>query len=285
MVKKDGHTHTRFSHHGSDERLDNYIEQAISLGFTTYVVTEHAPLPTEFLAHFTGPVAAQNSSAMLSAELTSYQKEVARVQKKYAGQIDVKRGFEVDYLQNYESDIRQFLLAQADWIDEIVLSVHFLTNHDQLVAPIDFDPKTLATYFPKITQSPQVIFENYLATIQKSLDFAATLPDRFVVRIGHLTLIRKYQKYFNLPQFDSSNQLRIDNLLLQIKNNHFQLDLNTAGLRKPYNGETYPTTNIIKKAHDLDIEMVYGSDAHEASAVGQDYHVVESFLTKVKNKY
>lgn len=281
MFKKDGHTHTRFSHHGSNERLDDYIEQAIALGFTEYVVTEHAPLPADFLANFTGPAAAQSGSAMLSTELVDYQKEVARVQKKYADQIHIKSGFEVDYLQAYEPVIRQFLMAQADWLDEIVLSVHFLPNHDHLVAPIDFDPETLAAYFPEIKHAPQAVFENYLTTIKKSLDFAATLPNQFVIRIGHVTLIRKYQKYFDLPPFDASNQVRIDHLLLQIKNDHFQLDLNTAGLRKPYNGETYPTTDIIKKARDLEIEMVYGSDAHEASAVGQDYHVVDSFLKKI----
>ena len=44
MIKKDGHTHTRYSHHGSDEPLEKYIERAIALGFTEYVVTEHAPL-------------------------------------------------------------------------------------------------------------------------------------------------------------------------------------------------------------------------------------------------
>ncbi len=285
MIKKDGHTHTRFSHHGSNESLDDYIERAISLGFTEYVVTEHAPLPTAFLNHFTGPSEARHGSAMLRTELPVYQKEVKRVQLKYVNQIDIKSGFELDYLENYESELRQFIITQADWLDELVISVHFLPNHDKLVAPIDFDPETLVKYFPEIERTPQVLFENYFNTIQKSVRFAATLPNDFVIRIGHMTLIRKYQKYFNLPKFDDNNQLLIDDLLRQIKDNHFQLDFNTAGLSKPYNGETYPTADIVKKARNLGIELVYGSDAHETGVVGQFYNVITPDSLKNKNKY
>jgi len=280
MIKKDGHTHTQFSHHGSHEPLDDYIERAISLGFTEYVVTEHAPLPTMFLEHFTGPSEARHGSAMLITELAAYQKEVKRVQLKYADQIAIKSGFELDYLENYETELRQFIIMQADWLDELVISVHFLPNHDKLVAPIDFDPDTLAKYFPEIHSLPQTVFKNYFNTVQKSVRFAATLPNDIVIRIGHMTLIRKYQKYFNLPKFDVDNQLRIDDLLMQIKNDHFQLDYNAAGLMKPYNGETYPTLDIVQKANDLGIELVYGSDAHEVSAVAQFYNMTVSDTLK-----
>lgn len=276
MIKKDGHTHTRFSHHGSNEPLDDYIERAISLGFTEYVVTEHAPLPMTFLNHFTGPREAHDGSAMLATELAAYQKEVKRVQIKYADHIQIKSGFELDYLADYETELRQFIIMQADWLDELVISVHFLPTQDGLVAPIDFDPETLAKYFPEIENLPQVVFENYFKILQKSVRFAATLPHDFVIRIGHITLIRKYQKYFNLPKFDDDNQLRIDDLLRQIKDNHFQLDFNTAGLSKPYNGETYPTLDIVRRASHLGMTFVYGSDAHKVSDVGQFYDAAVS---------
>ena len=281
MIKKDGHTHTRYSHHGSDEPLEKYIERAIALGFTEYVVTEHAPLPTKFLDNFIGPAGAHESSAMLSTELADYKLAVARVQLKYANQIKIKSGFEIDYLQGYEKEIVQFIMSQVDWIDEIVLSVHFLPTMDGLLAPIDYEADTLATYFPEINDNPQIVFKNYLKAIQQSLNFAETLPDAFVVRIGHITLIRKYQKYFNLPAFDTSNQAYINELLLQIKQNHFQLDFNTAGISKPYNGEAYPTPDIVEKAQRLGIEFVYGSDAHQVSAVGQFYDIAESIVSNV----
>ena len=36
LLKKDGHTHTPFSHQNSDEPFDAYIERAIALGFDAY---------------------------------------------------------------------------------------------------------------------------------------------------------------------------------------------------------------------------------------------------------
>ena len=54
---------------------------------------------------------------------------------------------------------------KADWLDELVISVHFLPNHDKLVAPIDFDPDTLAKYFPEIHSLPQTVFKNYFNTV------------------------------------------------------------------------------------------------------------------------
>ncbi|MGO3364685.1 MAG: PHP domain-containing protein, partial [Leuconostoc falkenbergense] len=89
MQKKDGHTHTMYSHHGSQESLDRYIERAIALGFDTYAVTEHAPLPEKFLANFVGPQESRDSSAMALSELDDYQAQVAHVQEKYGNQINI----------------------------------------------------------------------------------------------------------------------------------------------------------------------------------------------------
>ena len=47
-MKWDGHTHTNFCPHGTKDKIEEYIEQAIRLGFTDYSITEHAPLPENF---------------------------------------------------------------------------------------------------------------------------------------------------------------------------------------------------------------------------------------------
>ncbi|WP_347862569.1 PHP domain-containing protein [Salimicrobium sp. PL1-032A] len=45
---KDGHVHTPFCPHGSEDALKTYVEKAISLGYTSVTFTEHAPLPPGF---------------------------------------------------------------------------------------------------------------------------------------------------------------------------------------------------------------------------------------------
>lgn len=268
-MKKDGHTHTRFSHHGSQEPLDLYLERAIELGFTDYVVTEHAPLPEGFLATYAGPRSQDDDSAMLASELVAYKEEVARVKEKYGDKIRIHRGFEVDYLPGYEAETKAFLQENADWIDEIVLSVHFFENDHGLIGPIDYDPDQLKQFFPTELQNPQALFNKYLTAVQQSIDFDTGLSTP--VRIGHITLIRKFQKYFDFPDFDQENQQKITAILTSILEKGYELDVNAAGLRKEFCGESYPNAKILRQAVALQVPMTYGSDAHTVADLGLAY--------------
>ncbi|QEA58675.1 histidinol-phosphatase HisJ [Leuconostoc koreense] len=280
MIKKDGHTHTKFSHHGSTEQLDRYIERAIDLGFTEYVITEHAPLPRKFLEGFVGPNDARDHSAMAIDELEIYKSEVERVKEKFKDSINIKSGFEVDYFRTYEIDIRSFLQRESNWIDEIVLSVHFLPNNGGDIAPIDYDSDALSTYFSDECRNPQVLFKRYYDAVLQSVNFDTGL--KVPVRIGHITLIRKYQKRLHLPAFDKSIKQQITELLTIIKQKNYQLDFNAAGFSKPYNGESYPTFDIAEQAKKIGIELVYGSDAHEVSALGLYYDEMEKLMEDKK---
>lgn len=280
MPKKDGHTHTQFSHHGTTEPLSAYLSHAVSQGFSDYTVTEHAPLPGAFLAQFTGPVDARDHSAMHEDELAQYCQLVDQLQAEFQSQLTIHRGFEVDFLVGFEQDTRQFLDKMADWTDEIVISVHFMPNKAGQLAPIDYTPEVLAVAFPEIVTAPQAVFARYFDTVQQSLDFAKTLSHPTKIRIGHLTLIRKYQKYFELPAFNHENLLKITTILNDMKSAGYELDFNSAGLRKPFNGEPYPTAAIARQAVQLGIPLVYGSDAHQVADQGQDYDILENILNQ-----
>ncbi|MCK8628003.1 histidinol-phosphatase HisJ [Fructobacillus cardui] len=277
-MKKDGHTHTRLSHHGSQEPLDLYLERAIELGFTDYVVTEHAPLPESFLATYAGPRSQDDDSAMLASELVAYKEEVARVKEKYGEKIRIHQGFEVDYLPEYEAETQAFLQENADWIDEIVLSVHFLENDYGLIGPIDYDPDQLKRFFSTGLQDPQALFNKYLTAVQQSIDFDTGLSTP--VRIGHITLIRKFQKYFDFPDFDQENQQKITAILTSILEKGYELDVNAAGVRKEFCGESYPNSTILRQAVDLQVPMTYGSDAHEVADLGLVYNELSAIINE-----
>ena len=102
LLKKDGHTHTPFSHQNSDEPFDAYIERAIALGFDAYTITEHAPLLQDLTLPADYPVVSQNDLAHVKAE-------TARLIVKYGDKIQIKRGLEVDYVVGQERQLRTFL--------------------------------------------------------------------------------------------------------------------------------------------------------------------------------
>ncbi|WP_395319841.1 histidinol-phosphatase HisJ [Fructilactobacillus frigidiflavus] len=279
MLKKDGHTHTKFSHHGTDEALPAYLQQALELGFQTYVVTEHFPFPARFLQTSVLPKKVLASSAMHADELATYQHTVTACKQAFKHQIQVQQGFEIDYLADYEAEIWDQLQPCLPWIEEVVISVHFLKNQQGEFVPIDYSPEILATEMPEIKQDQQSFFQQYFATIRQSLRFATQFPQAVTVRVGHLTLIHKYQKYFKFPAFNEQTNNELHQTLQLIKQLGFEVDLNTAGLRKEFNGEPYPNLTIIRQCQNLQIPLVFGSDAHQSADVGFAYNQFSQYLS------
>ncbi|TAR29535.1 histidinol-phosphatase, partial [Lactiplantibacillus plantarum] len=69
--------------------------------------------------------------------------------------------------------------------------------------------------------------------------------------------IKKFQDYFNLPtKFNATNLALVDQLFASLKQRHFSLDLNTAGLYKPYCNETYPYSDLILRAQAAGIPLI-----------------------------
>ncbi len=67
---KDGHVHTKYCPHGSDDNIEDYIEEAIKYKLDEISFTEHLPLPENFIDP--SPL---KDSAMKLEEMESYLKE------------------------------------------------------------------------------------------------------------------------------------------------------------------------------------------------------------------
>lgn len=74
---KDGHVHTKYCPHGSDDNIEDYIEEAIKYKLDEISFTEHLPLPENFIDP--SPL---KDSAMKLEEMESYLKRRTRVTRK-----------------------------------------------------------------------------------------------------------------------------------------------------------------------------------------------------------
>ena len=88
-------------------------------------------------------------------------------------------------------------------------------------------------------------------------------------RIGHPTLVRIFNKKY---PYNYENNEKIDEVLQAIKEANYEIDVNTAGLRKPYCGEVYPSGYFFNKAKELGIDMVFGSDSHKAEDIAANFN-------------
>lgn len=274
-MKMDGHTHTQLCAHGSGEKTEKMIEKAIRLGFTDYCITEHAPLPAGFEASYEGPREGYETASLGFDQLEEYFEHAEWLKERFKGKINVHIGFETDYLPGFETEIKKFLDEYGPRCDTGILSVHFIQNSENKFHCIDFSPEDLAVGVKELLDDPQEIYHQYLMLVKDSIK--ADLGEYAPKRIGHMSLIKKYQDYFSFPEkFDERNMLLIEEILKEIKQTKRQLDFNLAGMYKPYCNEFYPGIQVLSLAKKMQIPLVYGSDAHGIEAVGQGYHLFSS---------
>jgi histidinol-phosphatase (PHP family) len=277
FLKKDGHTHTHYCPHGSIESVEKYIMQAIKQGFTDYSITEHAPLPTAFLKSAAGEQYAIDTAGMRIEDVPTYLTEMHDLKKKYASQINIHVGFEIDYAPGFEDWTSAFLNEFGPQTDDNILSLHFLQGHGGWRA-IDYCPEDYKEGIVEYYRGFQEAQNAYLSLLLQSIK--ADLGPYKPKRIGHITLCNKFERYFDEPTaFNEIGESYLKEILQEMQQRQLSLDLNVAGLAKPYCLQTYPPLPIVEQAKQLGINIVFGSDAHKSYEVGRYYDMVANYLS------
>ena len=249
-ITRDGHMHTPFCPHGSNDPLEGYVEEAIRLGRKKITFTEHFPLPegvadSDFM----------RETALTLEEVPAYLEAVSKVKKAYAGKIEILKGFEVDYFEDEHELIADWLGRFGEEIEDGLLSVHFVKYEGRYHA-IDCLDRFEALL--EETKSVEKIYDLYFDTLLKSIE--ADLGRYKPKRIGHPTLIRIFNQKYPLEYDDKG---RFEQILRAVKERGMALDFNSAGIRKPYCKESYPSGRFLALAKEMGIPFVPGSDSHE----------------------
>lgn len=264
----DGHIHSPYCPHGTNYDFEEYIKKGIELGYKEMTFTEHAPLPD----NFEDPVPLKDS-AMPLADLNLYLNDLNALKRKYKGKISIKIGLEIDYIEGFEKEIEHFLIKWGPKLDDAILSVHFIKGRtsDQYIC-MDYSPDSFEQLI-KEHLSIEGVYQKYYTTLKKSI--TAPLGPYKPKRIGHITLVRKFQKKFPRDFDDTKYILQA---LQLIKKEGFTLDVNGAGRLKPLCREFYPPLNWVKEAAVMNIPMIYGSDAHSPAQLGEGLNDFRQFI-------
>ncbi len=212
----DGHTHTELCPHGSGEATEKMVQRAIQLGFQRYCITEHAPLPPAFRDQYEGTPAGYTEASLREDQVADYLALANGLKTKYAGQIEISVGFEVDFLPEHVAWTRDFLNTYGPRTQESILSVHFMRGLRQHFWCVDMSTDDFAAGFGQWLKTPQRVFEQYYQTVLASVQ--ADLGPYAPQRIGHMSLVRKYQDYFGLTEpLDVHNLQLVDQTLALVK--------------------------------------------------------------------
>ena len=261
-MKKDGHIHTPFCPHGTQDPLEEYIEKAIQHGFTHISFTEHAPLPSSF----TDPTP-DKDSGMDAGLMEDYIAQLQELKLHYKNKIHVNIGLEVDYIEGYEKETSIFLNHYGPQLDDAILSVHFLL-HEGSYTCIDFSQEEYLRFAQEVG-GIQAMYDLYYQTVRKSI--SADLGPYKPKRIGHPTLIHKFQLAHN-EKVEDDEQIKAVLQLMQQQG--YELDFNSAGLSKPLCREPYPPYHLVDYAKSIGLHYVFGSDAHLVKDLHQHYDTI-----------
>lgn len=235
--------------------MEDFVRFAIAKGVKKYGFSSHAPLPFHTFWN------------MNLDSLPYYKAEFYRLKKKYADQIELFLGLEVDYIEGV-FDARSDLYDMQDF-DYLISSVHFLAPHPD------------GGYF-----SVDGKFYNFQKNIEKVFGGDIRLAtERFyeissnMVRkggfeiVGHLDKIAQNAR--NCPDFDVKAKWYIDlvtEYLELIKKQGMMIEINTKSYLEL--GITYPDVQFFPIIKELEIPVMVNSDCHYPDKVIDGYSEV-----------
>ena len=240
----DYHIHTKRCNHASGE-MKEYVVKAIKQNLKEICFLDHLTLRNGI------------NLSMLPSELPNYISEVYSLQKEFKDKITIKLGLEVDY-NSKKIDLIKEIISKYHF-DAIGSSVHFVGDINVVISSFKKDNPDL-NYIE--------ICEQYIKEINNMLD-----EDYFDI-VCHLDIIKK-----NIPKIEFFEK-EFEKILDKIKRKNFTLEYNTSGYAKFFK-DAYPSSNLLKKVFEKEIDITIGSDAHAPNQVGRHYDIALKNLKKI----
>lgn len=258
-VIRDGHMHSPFCPHGTADALELYVDKALKEGLQEISFTEHMPLPKGFIDE-----ALLKDCAPEFGVMEDYFNEVDVLKQKYKSVLKINTGLEVDYVDGLEEDTKKILNRLGDKLQDGLLSVHFVKIGAEYRC-IDMSAEEFGN-LAEILGSVEKVYDKYFETLLKAIK--ADLGQYKPKRIGHPMLVRKFNKAYPL---EYKNTELLEEIVLELKSRNYEVDYNTAGLRKELCGEVYVSGAFEELIDKYGIKKIYGSDAHSAEDVGKGF--------------
>lgn len=259
-IVRDGHIHSPYCPHGSNDSFEMYVEKAIEQGLEEMTFTEHMPFP----AYFMDNKEFLDECNLKPEVMEKYLESVGEIKKKYIGRIKINIGAEVDFIDGYEEKIKQDLNLYGPKFEDSILSTHFIKVGNEYMAIDCLDGFERAL---QLLGSLEKVYDKYYETLLKAIkcDLGHYKPRR----IGHPNLIRRFAQHY---PFEYKNYDLLEEIAKEIKKRDYEVDVNTAGLRKEGCGEVYVYGKFKELVEQYDIRQVYGSDSHSSQDVARDFN-------------
>lgn len=247
------HTHTHFC--DGKNPPEEYITQAIDLGFHTLGFSGHAPVSFE------------NHFAIKDEQLEDYFQTIRDLRLKYKDSIQILLALEIDYIPGITKDFDEF--RKQGNLDYVIGGVHLIKNDGNnglwfIDGPLQekYD-EGLKNIFDGHTRKGVEAYYNQLLEM-----IATQKPDI----IAHLDKIKMHNKerFFSIEE-NWYKDLVWKTLKYIADETDCIVEVNTRGLYKKRCDTYFPGPEILEQIYHLKIPITLSSDAHKPDELNEYY--------------
>lgn len=249
-IKSNLHTHSTFC--DGKNSLEENVVAAIQKGIKILGFTSHSMYPF------------WTETYMKPEDFSSYCAEIHRLQKKYAGQIAIRLGFEADFIPGVS------VPKMADYApfspDYLIGSVHFLFQREGSFA-LDYKLDILKDGAKKFYKNDiRALISDYFSLQKEMLqkgDFAL---------LGHADLIRKFnEKNHFFDETEEWYKSELKEMAKEVARAGIAAEINSGAISRGYLSKPYPSEYFLSLLHENGVPIAITSDAHSAEHLDCDF--------------
>ena len=248
--------------HGID-KLEDIIDKAIEVGNPSITFIIHSPRLTNF--RYTAERDTNVKFIRGNRSYLNYPKRIANLREKYADQINIKYGVELEWMgPGLGLQWSRSKIFQAEEADYVIGSVHFAPEG----LPYD-GSKEEALELLKLRGSLEAYWGGYFDEMTQMIECFGDM----IQVVGHIDLPKLNVEMpealinFQTSAHPLANKFRT--LLELIADRNLSLDVNMAGQFKGVG--VYPTLDILRHANTLEIPVCVGTDTHHVRYYGLNF--------------
>ncbi len=241
------HQHSVFS--DGKSTMEDVVQAAIRKNFVSLGFSDHSYTPCD------------ESYCMLPAQYPAYFAEIDRLRKKYAGQIELLTGLELDY----------FSKDDRSRYDYVIGSVHYLIFGDRVYALDHTREAQTACIQLECGGNVYDFCKRYYDLVVRHV--TQNRPDI----IGHFDVITKFSVIY---EEDPVYQHIAGEALDEAMKTTPLVEMNTGAIARGWKTKPYPHDFLLRRILQNGGEIILSSDSHHADTI--DCHFAES-LTILKN--
>jgi histidinol-phosphatase (PHP family) len=264
------HTHTSYSDGSSSP--EEYLKEALRLGFSVLGFSDHSPVPFD------------NDFAIKKEQLGEYVNAIHKLSptpvpspiRERRREIEILLGLEIDFIPGLTESTDFY--RQAHDFDYFIGSVHLVKNSS-----------SGGLWFidgPQVAIYDQGLKDHFNGDIRQGVrSYYHQINEMIITQkpdiIGHLDKIKMHNRNRYFRENESWYIQLVDETLDVIKENQCIVEVNTRGLYKKRSDSLFPGPEILKKILAMKIPVTISTDAHKPAELSMGIEEARKALSEI----